>query len=119
LRLKNSYIVYMDAVIAYYEQQSAALLGYQLPQILLIHANRLNADSIGELLEMIEKRGYRFIALDEALNDPAYALADTFVGRGGITWIHRWALTAGKTGNFFAGEPLVPDDVKRLADMEQ
>ena len=117
-RLKNGYIAYMDAVIEYYEQQSEAFLGYQLPQILLIHANRLNADSINELLGMIEKRGYRFIALDEALEDPAFELPDTFIGRGGITWLHRWALTAGKTGKFFAGEPVVPEEVKRLAGLD-
>jgi len=32
-------------------------------------------------------------------------LRDTYVGPAGITWLHRWALTAGKRGAFFAGEP--------------
>jgi hypothetical protein len=64
---------------------------------------------------MIEDQGYRFIALDEALEDPAHELPDTFVGRGGIGWLHRWALTAGRKGKFFAGEPEVSKEVKNPA----
>lgn len=59
--------------------------------------------------------GYRFIALDEALKDSAYASEDRFTGPGGITWLHRWAITAGKSGDFFAGEPEVPAFVREAA----
>ena len=33
----------------------------------------------------------------------------------GITWLHRWALTEGKRGTFFAGEPIVPDWIEKAA----
>jgi hypothetical protein len=49
------------------------------------------------------------------LEDPAYALEDTFTGSGGITWLHRWALTQKKPNAFFAGEPVVPDWISRAA----
>lgn len=42
------------------------------PQILLIHANELNADHLGSFLDWLEERGYRFVPLSEALSDPAY-----------------------------------------------
>ncbi len=107
-RIEEAYLTYMDSIFGYYEAQSRALLGYELPQVLLLHANRLNATTLDRLVERIRRRGYSFITLDEALEDPAYALPDEYAGRAGITWLHRWALTQGKKGEFFAGEPDVP-----------
>lgn len=108
-RLADEYVRYMEAITAYYEQQSTALFGREIPQVLLVHANNLNADHFGRVAEMLRGRGYQFIPMAQALDDPAYASADTFTGAGGISWIHRWALTQGKRGAFFAGEPeIVP-----------
>jgi hypothetical protein len=76
--------------------------------VLLVHANMLNADRFGDLAAMLARRGYRFIALDRALEDPAYRSEDTYTGSGGITWLHRWALTRKMPKAFYAGEPAVP-----------
>jgi len=64
---------------------------------------------------MFVKRGYRFVSLDEALDDSAYASSDEYYGPAGITWLHRWAITAGKPRTIFAGEPAVPDWIERTA----
>ena len=117
-RIAEAYIPYMEAKFAYFEQQSMALFGYEMKQVLLIHANALNADYFDELARMIEKRGYRFISLDEALTDKAYTSPDTYAGSGGITWIHRWAITAGKPNDFFRGEPTTPAFVLKEAGIE-
>lgn len=115
-RIASTYVGYMEEVVAYYEQQSVALLGREVRQTLLIHASALNAAAFDALATRLEARGYRFVTLDRALLDPAYALADTYVGPGGISWLHRWALTQGKRGAFFAGEPAVPDWIQRAAE---
>jgi hypothetical protein len=57
---------------------------------------------------MLRNRGYSFVPLEAAIDDEAYKKRDEFYGPGGITWLHRWALTEGKRGAFFAGEPVVP-----------
>ncbi|HEX2076119.1 MAG TPA: polysaccharide deacetylase family protein [Longimicrobium sp.] len=114
-RLADEYVRYMEAVTAYYEQQSVALFGREIRQVLLLHANNLNADHFGRLAEMYRRRGYSFIPLEQALQDPAYASEDTYTGPAGITWIHRWALTQGRRGAFFAGEPTVPEWVQALS----
>lgn len=114
-QVKDAYIPYMERMIAYYEDQSAQLFGREIKQVLLLHANELNADHFEVLARMIKKRGYRFISLAEALEDPAYGSADSFTGRGGISWIHRWAITKGKKGIFFKGEPEAPAFIKKLA----
>lgn len=114
-RVADEYIRYMEAVTAYYEQQSTALLGREIPHVLLLHANNLNADHFGRLAQMYRRRGYTFVPLEQALRDPAYASEDTYTGPAGITWLHRWALTQGERGSVFAGEPEVPDWVQALS----
>ena len=107
-KLREGYVPYMLAKVDYFEQQSIALLGYNLPQILLMHANELNADSYGALLEGMRQRGYAFVELESALKDPAYQRADAYTGKWGPSWIHRWAIGEGKPKEFFDGEPKVP-----------
>ena len=113
--IADTYIAYMDTVLGFYEAQSRTLLGRDIPHVLLLHANALNADHLDRLLAMLLARGYRFAPLDEVVRDPAYRSTDTYVGPAGITWLHRWAITAGRRGADFAGEPEVPDWIQRLA----
>lgn len=108
-RIGDAYVRYMGAVFAYYEEQSRRILGREPAHILLLHANRLNADRVGEVLDLLQDRGYGFVSLSEALEDPAYRLPDEYVGRQGITWLHRWAITAGQPRSIFEGEPEVPE----------
>jgi len=94
--LVKSYLSYSDSVFAYDEQLSKQILGYEPKQIILLHGNNLEADHIGELLEVFRKRGYRFITLEDALSDQAYGLPDTYVGEEGTGWLDHWAITMGK-----------------------
>ena len=86
----------MDGVFAFFEGVSQRLLGREPAQVLLLHANSLNADRFGALAERIEQRGYRYATLEEVLRDPAYALPDDYVGAWGISWLHHWEVTAGQ-----------------------
>lgn len=115
-RVAREYLAYMDTVFGFYEAQSRAILGREIPQVLLVHANQLNADHLDALLDVIRRRGYRFVPLARALADSAYRHADTYHGPAGITWLHRWALTDGKRGAIFRGEPEVPETIVRLAE---
>ena len=94
--LVHSYLSYSDSVFAYSEQLSKQTMGYEPKQILLLHGNQLEADHIGELLNVMRKRGYRFVSLQEALGDQAYGLPDTYVGEEGTGWLEHWAITMAK-----------------------
>lgn len=107
-RIADAYVPYMEAKVAYFERNEQELFGRPIRHVLLVHANMLNAERFGDLAAMFERRGYRFITLDRALEDPAYAAEDTYAGSGGITWLHRWALTRKMPKAFFAGEPETP-----------
>ena len=104
-QIVKDYLAYHDAVFAYSEQLAVKLLGYEPRQILLLHASNLEADHIGELLDVLRKRGYRFISMQDALSDSAYSLPDTYVGEEGTGWLDHWAITQGKIPQ---GAPVFP-----------
>ena len=95
-QLAEAYLSYSDTTFAYTEQLAKQTIGYEPKQILLLHANQLEADHIGDLLDLLRKRGYRFITLEDALSDQAYGLPDTYVGEEGTGWIDHWAISQGK-----------------------
>jgi peptidoglycan-N-acetylglucosamine deacetylase len=94
-KLVSSYHDYTNQVFDYYEKFSKDLIGYEPKQILLLHGNWLEADHIAELLDLLRKRGYKFITLQDALSDSAYSLPDEYIGEEGTSWIDHWAITRG------------------------
>ncbi|MGE5412521.1 MAG: polysaccharide deacetylase family protein [Clostridiales bacterium] len=118
-KIAETYIPYMEQKFEYFEKQSVELFGHNIKQILLLHANELNADHFNELAQMIENRGYKFITLSEALKDSAYSSPDTYTGRGGITWLHRWAITRKVNKAFFKGEPMTPAFILKEAGVDE
>ena len=114
----KEYIRYMESKLRYYEGQSEKLFGRNIRQILLIHANSLNSDFMGELLKMFVKNGYAFVNLETALNDELYHTKDHYYKNGGISWLDRWAITQGKSRDFFTGEPVCPENIMKLAKVD-
>lgn len=104
-RVRREYVPYMESVVAFFETRTVEVVGRDIPQVLLLHANELNADRAPALITMFRSRGYGFVSLDEALADQAYSLAEQYAGRGGFSWIHRWSRTKGLARK---GEPEPP-----------
>jgi peptidoglycan/xylan/chitin deacetylase (PgdA/CDA1 family) len=95
-RIGDDYLRYMEEVFLFFEGASRRIVGREIRQILLLHANSLNADRFGALAEALVRRGYRFVTLGEALEDEAYRLPDAFVGAPGNSWLNHWEVTAGR-----------------------
>jgi len=105
-RVVAAYLAHMETLFSHYEKLSTELFGRPIGHVLLLHANRLNAERGDELLERIAARGYRFVTLGEVLEDPAYASPDDYVGPQGLSWLYHWARTRG------LDPPLQPDPPK-------
>jgi peptidoglycan/xylan/chitin deacetylase (PgdA/CDA1 family) len=116
-RVGTAYVPYLEAKTDYWERQSVKLFGREIRQILLLHANFINSDYFDDLARMYKKRGYEFVALEDALKDEAYRLPDNFIRRNGISWLHRWALDKGRE-SVLADEPKTPDFVLKAAGVE-
>jgi beta-lactamase regulating signal transducer with metallopeptidase domain len=94
-RVADEYVPYMERMLDYYEELSRDSLGYELPQIFMLHAHALNAHKMDDLIAMLKRRGYEFVTLDQALQDKAYQQSTTLTGPWGISWLERWALERG------------------------
>lgn len=111
-QVRKAYLAYMESIFEFFEKRSVEVTGHEIRQILLIHASQLNADAMPDLLDMMRRRGYKFISLDRALQDPAYSLPDAYAGPGGFSWIHRWSMTKGMVPK---GEPDEPEWIREEA----
>ncbi len=112
--VRREYLTYSGAEIDYYAALNRRVLGYEPPEIMLLHANRLNSDSMREILDLFQQRGYSFIPLGEALADPVYLKPPVYVTKFGPMWGYRWAAERGVKVNG-ALEPDPPQWISKLA----
>ena len=96
VRIADDYLRYMEQVFTFFEDVSRRVTGREIPHILLLHANTLNADRFDALAEALRQRGYRFVSVAQALEDPVYRLPDEFVGAPANSWLNHWEITAGR-----------------------
>jgi peptidoglycan-N-acetylglucosamine deacetylase len=107
-RLRDSYFELTFAATDFAERKAKELFGRDdVPQVLLLHTNALNADLLDPMLARYAARGYRFITLDAAMADKAYQTPDVYVGTHGPTWLFRWSRTLAPTSDFRA-DPEIP-----------
>jgi len=90
-QVTDAYVLYMASVVSYFEHASSRLFSREISQVLLLHASALNADTLDQLIAMFQSRGYRFVTLAEALEDPAYRTPDDYVGSDGFSRLLHWA----------------------------
>jgi peptidoglycan/xylan/chitin deacetylase (PgdA/CDA1 family) len=90
-QLRLDYLAYTSAEIDYYAALNKQVFGYEPPQVMLLHDNRLNADVIEQVLRLFEEKQYKFVHLDRAQADAAYRTPDTYVTKFGPMWGYRWA----------------------------
>lgn len=118
-RVAEAYVPYMEDVFEFIEGVSAELFGYEIRQVLLLHASGLNADHAHDLLGMLKRRGYEFVPLSEALEDGAYGRPESYAGPVGWSWLHRWAFAEGRRLKVSPREPEFVnglfDEMERLA----
>ena len=72
-----------------YRSLASSMAHHDAPQILLLHANALAADHLGDVLDGLRADGFRFVSLEEALSHPLYAMRDPYIGDVGMSWLYR------------------------------
>jgi peptidoglycan/xylan/chitin deacetylase (PgdA/CDA1 family) len=95
VKLKAEYLAYTSSEIDYYAALNKQVLGYEPPEIMLLHDNQLNAAMLDDLLALFEKKGYRFVTLAEGESDPIYKQPDSYITSNGPMWGYRWAKDRG------------------------
>lgn len=84
-RIAAEYLAYLDAALAHSEACAESLFGRRIRDVLLLHANELNAEHLDGVVNVLGRRGYRFVGRGP----------NTFASDAGVTWLDRWAATRG------------------------
>lgn len=115
--IRAGFVRYMTEMFDHFEAYSQEMFGRDIAQTMVLTPSRLVADSADDLFGMIEKRGYKFVSMNEALADDAYKTDESFVntreriGKSGISWFERWQIAQGKK---LRDEPKVDDNVQKI-----
>lgn len=112
-RVSEEYLKFARLRLEFGEMVANELFGHPVKHILLLHANELNADNFDALVKVMTDRGYRFITLEEALKDPVYQYADTYVPTS--YWLSQW--TNSKKKSFTP--PMPPEFIQRIYSESQ
>jgi beta-lactamase regulating signal transducer with metallopeptidase domain/peptidoglycan/xylan/chitin deacetylase (PgdA/CDA1 family) len=111
--VRVAFVNYISKMFDHYEGYSQDLFGRDISQTMVLTPSRLVADSFDDLFGMIQKRGYKFVTMEEAQADEAYKTREDFVGNSGISWFERWTLAGSKP---LRAEPRVSEEVQKIWD---
>jgi peptidoglycan-N-acetylglucosamine deacetylase len=84
----RQYIDYLMERAKFFEDLARRKLGRSPQHLLLLHLNRLNADTLEEFFDRSRSEGWHFIHPEEALADPMYVLPSRYDGEIGVSWLY-------------------------------
>lgn len=90
--IRALYLDYTVRTIRWYRAAAHALFGRDISYVMLLHATRLNADSIDDLATILRQQKLMPVTLKRAMQDPAYQTPDLYAGKDGIEWLERWSI---------------------------
>jgi peptidoglycan/xylan/chitin deacetylase (PgdA/CDA1 family) len=85
-QIKRMYLDRIETATAEAESLSWVHYGRNIKQILLLHLNRLNGETLDQVLDYYVRSGYTFITLEEALADSAYLPDGELTKSNAFTW---------------------------------
>jgi len=71
---RTAYLKHMLERAHYYDRLATTLTGRSIAHALLLHHNLLNALFLGDLMDALERDGFRIIAPEQAYSDPVFAI---------------------------------------------
>jgi peptidoglycan/xylan/chitin deacetylase (PgdA/CDA1 family) len=91
--LRSEYLLHLKKCVD--SANALALLAMERPvkHIIQLHANRINALYLDDIIEFFQKGGYRFISLEEALEDRLYKNRDAYMEDQTVSFLERLLLS--------------------------
>jgi hypothetical protein len=72
--IRDAYVAHVIQRAAAYRELSRRLLDRDIPQVMLLHHNLLNALFLGDVIEALRREGFTLVDPDVAYQDPVYQL---------------------------------------------
>ena len=114
-RIQKAYLDFTAQVVPWYVKAAKDVLGREPKFVFLLHATRLNAESLDGLAAILKANDLKAVTLERAMTDPAYAMAEDAVGANGNQWVTRWSITLNKPMPW-ASLPKPPADIQAIDD---
>lgn len=95
-KLRKKFIERAVAGLKLAEEAAKAVHEKPVPQVFMLHAGAIQADTLPELLRAFRAEGVRFISLDEAMADPALTADTEHVSEHSRFYYDQLAQKAGK-----------------------
>ena len=84
---RAAYLAHMLGRARYYDQLSTEITGRQIAHTLLLHHNLLGALFLGDLIDALERDGFRAVPPESAYADPVFALQPETIPAGeSLVW---------------------------------
>jgi peptidoglycan/xylan/chitin deacetylase (PgdA/CDA1 family) len=96
-RLEDRYLERAAAMLPVDLEHATLAFGHDIPHVLLLHAGAFTARVLPAFLDLLAARGFRFVTLQEAEADPAYAIPPGRPFPSGATWIAQGLAAKGPT----------------------
>ncbi|MEZ0006382.1 peptidoglycan/xylan/chitin deacetylase (PgdA/CDA1 family) [Flavobacterium sp. 28YEA47A] len=101
----------------FFETQATQQYKRSISQIYLCHDNALNAEYLPKIVKLLKAKGYSFVSLDEALQDPMYQLKDNYYKSWGVSWFYRLMKSQTEAAAIMQKEPNNDEIEKRYNDI--
>jgi peptidoglycan/xylan/chitin deacetylase (PgdA/CDA1 family) len=116
--IADEYVRHTEQMIAFSEAAAQRIFGRPIRHVIVLHLNLLNAEQFPRVAALFADRGYRFVTLDEALADAAYAAPDRYASPSGNSWLVHWDLSGPKAVDW-TQYPRIPARIQRILEQER
>lgn len=110
--LKQSYMKGASAVLTQGPNNAKRVFGRDIKHIMLLHIGAFETVMLPQLLELLQQRGFKLIALPDAASDPAYAADPSPLTKWGGTFLQQ--MLAAK---HLSDDTAVEDSLSQLASV--
>src|SRR6185369_2911447 len=88
--LRSSYLTTASQYLDLDRQMSALVFDRGISHVLLLHLGSFSASILPDLLDLLRRKGFKLVTLEEAQSDPAYATDPDAASRFGGTLLEQW-----------------------------
>lgn len=88
--LHSSYLTTASQYIDLDRQMAKLVFGHEINHVLLLHLGAFSSSILPELLDVLSKKGFKLVTLEEAQNDPAYDTDPDAASKYGGTLLEQW-----------------------------
>jgi peptidoglycan-N-acetylglucosamine deacetylase len=88
--LRSSYLETESAYLDLGKEFAKLVYGHDINHVLLLHLGAFSSTILPDALDLLQKKGFQFVTLEEAESDPAYATDPDAGSKYGGTLLEQW-----------------------------